>query len=222
MAQWRLDQRHVTAPVAGIDRRRARPAGRNPPGRQPGGVAVATREHLRALLRARADARRRPSSATRSRSSATIARPTSTATISFIAPQAEYTPPVIYSEASRAKLVYLVEARPPPQQAALINPGQPVTVRPIVARRAEAAMTDFVIDVHDLRKSFGARKVVDGLTLQVAQAARSAAFSAPTAAARPPRSACCAACSSPTAAAAPASATTSSARRRRSAGRSAT
>ena len=30
-------------------------------------------------------------------------------------------------------------------------------------------MTDFVIDVHDLRKSFGARKVVDGLTLQVAQ-----------------------------------------------------
>jgi ABC-type multidrug transport system ATPase subunit len=29
-------------------------------------------------------------------------------------------------------------------------------------------MTDFVIDVHDLRKSFGARKVVEGLTLQVA------------------------------------------------------
>jgi ABC-2 type transport system ATP-binding protein len=28
-------------------------------------------------------------------------------------------------------------------------------------------MTDFVIDVHDLRKSFGTRRVVDGLTLQV-------------------------------------------------------
>ena len=28
-------------------------------------------------------------------------------------------------------------------------------------------MTDFTIDVRDLRKSFGARKVVDGLTLQV-------------------------------------------------------
>ncbi len=28
-------------------------------------------------------------------------------------------------------------------------------------------MTDFVIDVHELRKSFGPRKVVDGLTLQV-------------------------------------------------------
>jgi len=50
--------------------------------------------------------------------------------ISFIAPQAEYTPPVIYSEASRAKLVYLIEARPTPAQAALLNPGQPVEVRP--------------------------------------------------------------------------------------------
>jgi HlyD family secretion protein len=52
------------------------------------------------------------------------------ATISFISPQAEYTPPVIYSEASRAKLVYTVEARPPPDRAALLNPGQPVVVRP--------------------------------------------------------------------------------------------
>jgi len=51
-------------------------------------------------------------------------------TISFIAPQAEYTPPVIYSESSRAKLVYMIEARPPPGRAALVNPGQPVTVRP--------------------------------------------------------------------------------------------
>src|SRR5262249_28453131 len=30
-------------------------------------------------------------------------------------------------------------------------------------------MTDYVIDVHDLRKSFGVRKVVDGLSLQVAK-----------------------------------------------------
>jgi ABC-type multidrug transport system ATPase subunit len=30
-------------------------------------------------------------------------------------------------------------------------------------------MTDFVIDVHDLRKSFGAHRVVDGLSLQVAK-----------------------------------------------------
>jgi HlyD family secretion protein len=50
--------------------------------------------------------------------------------ISFIAPQAEYTPPFIYSEQTRAKFVFLAEARPPKTQAALLNPGQPVTVRP--------------------------------------------------------------------------------------------
>ena len=54
-------------------------------------------------------------------------------TISFIAPQAEYTPPVIYSESSRAKLVYLIEARPRPDQSAAFNPGQPVDVRPAAA-----------------------------------------------------------------------------------------
>ena len=53
------------------------------------------------------------------------------ATVSFISPQAEFTPPVIYSEASRAKLVYMVEARPPREQATLINPGQPIAVRPL-------------------------------------------------------------------------------------------
>jgi HlyD family secretion protein len=53
-----------------------------------------------------------------------------TATVSFIAPQAEFTPPVIYSEASRAKLVFQAEARPSPSEAVLFNPGQPVTVRP--------------------------------------------------------------------------------------------
>jgi HlyD family secretion protein len=52
-------------------------------------------------------------------------------TISFISPQAEYTPPIIYSEETRAKLVYLIEARPPPDQAARFNPGQPMEVRPL-------------------------------------------------------------------------------------------
>src|SRR3977135_3885858 len=53
------------------------------------------------------------------------------AMISFISPKAEYTPPVIYSESSRAKLVYKVEARPPLHQAPVLTPGQPVAVRPI-------------------------------------------------------------------------------------------
>lgn len=53
------------------------------------------------------------------------------ARISFISPQAEYTPPLIYSESNIAKLVFIVEARPPPDLAARLNPGQPIEVRPI-------------------------------------------------------------------------------------------
>lgn len=51
------------------------------------------------------------------------------ALIAYIAPQAEYTPPVIYSRENRAKLVFLVEARPAPSLAVRLHPGQPVEVR---------------------------------------------------------------------------------------------
>jgi HlyD family secretion protein len=50
------------------------------------------------------------------------------ATISFISPRAEYTPPVIYSREARAKLVFLVEAYPDPSVATRFHPGQPVDV----------------------------------------------------------------------------------------------
>ena len=50
------------------------------------------------------------------------------AKISYIAPQAEYTPPVIYSKESRAKLVFLIEARPAPADALKLHPGQPLDV----------------------------------------------------------------------------------------------
>jgi HlyD family secretion protein len=52
------------------------------------------------------------------------------ATISFISPQAEYTPPVIYSRETRSKLVFMLEARPEPAVAAELHPGQPVDIRP--------------------------------------------------------------------------------------------
>jgi HlyD family secretion protein len=55
------------------------------------------------------------------------------ARISFISPQAEYTPPLIYSESNTAKLVFIVEARPSREQAVRLNPGEPVEVRPIEA-----------------------------------------------------------------------------------------
>jgi HlyD family secretion protein len=49
-----------------------------------------------------------------------------TAKVSFIARSAEYTPPVIYSLDERAKLVFLIEARP--KQPEKFRVGQPVTV----------------------------------------------------------------------------------------------
>lgn len=52
------------------------------------------------------------------------------AKISFIANRAEYTPPVIYSNVQRAKLVFMLEARPDPADAPRLHPGQPVGVRP--------------------------------------------------------------------------------------------
>jgi HlyD family secretion protein len=51
------------------------------------------------------------------------------ATVSFISPESEYTPPVIYSNETRAKLVYMIEARPAPQDAPKLHPGQPLEVR---------------------------------------------------------------------------------------------
>ena len=49
------------------------------------------------------------------------------AQVTFISPQAEYTPPVIYSRENRSKLVFLVEARPDEPNPAL-HPGLPVEV----------------------------------------------------------------------------------------------
>lgn len=57
------------------------------------------------------------------------------AAISYIAPRAEFTPPVIYSREARAKLVFMVEARAAaPADAAALHPGQPVDVELMPAK----------------------------------------------------------------------------------------
>ncbi|MEO6741286.1 MAG: HlyD family efflux transporter periplasmic adaptor subunit [Chthoniobacteraceae bacterium] len=48
--------------------------------------------------------------------------------VSFISPQAEFTPPVIYSQESRGKLVFMIEIRFDAAVAAKMHPGQPVDV----------------------------------------------------------------------------------------------
>src|SRR3990167_1157669 len=50
------------------------------------------------------------------------------ATISYISPEAEFTPPVIYSKDTRHKLVYLIRADMPKEVAQQFHPGQPIEV----------------------------------------------------------------------------------------------
>jgi len=50
------------------------------------------------------------------------------AKISYVSRQAEYAPPVLYSREQRAKLVFLVEARPEAAEAVRLKPGQPLDV----------------------------------------------------------------------------------------------
>jgi HlyD family secretion protein len=52
--------------------------------------------------------------------------------VSYIAPEAEFTPPVIYSRTARSKLVFLVEAkldRPANGEGVRLHPGLPVDFR---------------------------------------------------------------------------------------------
>ena len=51
------------------------------------------------------------------------------ARVTYISPRAEFTPPVIYSQGARTKLVFLIEARPEATETKL-PPGLPVTVAP--------------------------------------------------------------------------------------------
>jgi HlyD family secretion protein len=130
MVQWRIDQRHVVAPAAGVVADvLARPGETLPAG----GPVVSLLPPENIFVRFFVPETRLAEVHNGDKVALVCDRCPAdfAATVSFISPQAEYTPPVIYSEASRAKLVYMVEARPPRDRAALINPGQPIAVRPI-------------------------------------------------------------------------------------------
>jgi ABC-type glutathione transport system ATPase component len=101
-----------------------------------------------------------------------VAEP-STGTISYIAPRAEYTPPVVYSIDNRNKFVFLVEAVFEPEVARELHPGQPVEGR---ARRGAAMSsaqlgaepaTEVAIDVRGMTKRFGRLTAVDHIDLRV-------------------------------------------------------
>lgn len=130
MAQWRLDQRHVAAPVTGVVADvLARPGETIPVGTPV--VSLLPPENILVRFFVPEPALAQVHYGDRVALRCDHCPDDLAATVAFISPQAEFTPPVIYSEASRSKLVYLVEARPTPRQAVLLNPGQPLAVRPI-------------------------------------------------------------------------------------------
>jgi HlyD family secretion protein len=53
--------------------------------------------------------------------------------ITHLATRPEYTPPIIYSNSQRSKLVFMAEAKPSAADATRLRPGQPLSVRPTVA-----------------------------------------------------------------------------------------
>ena len=128
-ADWKLAQKAVPAPVAGrVEERYYRPGEWVAAGspvlsllpQQNIKLVFFVPETQRATLRPQQGLRVRCDGCARELQ----------ASVAFIATQAEYTPPVIYSRDSRAKLAYRVEARLAPTDATALQPGQPVDVWP--------------------------------------------------------------------------------------------
>lgn len=131
-AQWRFDQRHVSALSAGrIADTYAKPGETVGAGVPVVSLLPSENIFVRFFIPETALARVHPGDLVAidcdSCSGARVAR------ITFVAPQPEYTPPVIYSQGTRGSLVYLIEAAPDPLRLPLLKPGQPVDVRPRAA-----------------------------------------------------------------------------------------
>jgi HlyD family secretion protein len=136
MAEWRLAQRTVTAPVGGrVADVLAQPGETMAAGAPV--VSILPPENIFVRFFVPETALSRLHRGDRVAFGCDGCQPGLAATISFISPTAEYTPPVIYSESTRAKLVYRIEARPRPDQAVLLNPGQPIDVRPTGPRAGQ-------------------------------------------------------------------------------------
>lgn len=128
-AQWRLDQRHVASPddalVADVLARAGETVNAGTPV-----VSLLPPANMFVRFWVPETALARLSIGQTVSVTCDSCPPELKASVSFVAPQPEYTPPVIFSEQTRDKLVYLIEARPMAKDAAALKPGQPVTVTP--------------------------------------------------------------------------------------------
>lgn len=126
--RWVVERKAVTAPIAGeVTEIYYRPGEWVPAGAAVASVLPDERRRLRFFVPETALAAMRPGLKIEAGCDG-CAEPI-VATVDFVAAQAEYTPPVIYSRGSREKLVFRVEAVPSSEQATMLRPGLPVDVR---------------------------------------------------------------------------------------------
>lgn len=126
--RWQVARKSVAAPAAGeIAETYYLPGEWVPAGAPVASLLPDGRRYLRFFVPEPALATLRPGQKVEARCDGCAAA--IVATITFIAPQAEYTPPVIYSRGSREKLVFRVEAAPEGAMGAALRPGLPVDVR---------------------------------------------------------------------------------------------
>jgi HlyD family secretion protein len=126
--RWLLERKAVSAPAAGeVSDTYYQPGEWVPAGAPVASLLPDRRRRLRFYVPETALANLRPGQSVEAGCDGCV-QPIR-GTIDFIAPQAEYTPPVIYSRGSREQLVFRVEAAPAPDQAAGLRPGLPVDVR---------------------------------------------------------------------------------------------
>ncbi len=126
-ADWKLAQKSVTAPLAGLVNDTNYVAGEWVPAGSPVvSLLPAQNIKVRFFIAESALGALKIGQAVNVRCDG-CAAPLA-AQVTFISPQAEYTPPVIYSRETRTKLVYLIEARTTPEDAVKLHPGQPVDV----------------------------------------------------------------------------------------------
>ena len=125
-ARTRLERRRVASPAAGTIQEVYFRVGERVPAGRPDRVAAAAGQRARALLRAAGDAAEGAHRRSRWRVRCDGCAGDLAARVSFISAQAEFTPPVIYSQEERARLVFRIEALP--EKPEDLRVGQPVSV----------------------------------------------------------------------------------------------
>ena len=125
-AQWRLDQKSVKSPVSGLVHDTLYVAGEWVPAGSPVvSLLPPANIKLRFFIPEPLLAKLKIGEGVQVRCDGC---PRFHAKVSYVSTQAEYTPPVIYSNEARAKLMYLAEARLTPEDAVKLHPGQPVDI----------------------------------------------------------------------------------------------